>query len=283
MDPAGVGVTAARVLEVARSQLGTVESPPNSNHTPYGVAYGMDRVAWCAIFCWWTFQQAGVGNLIPKSAYTPAIADWFRARRQWGTVPAVGALALFDFPGDQVNRISHIGIVEAVNRDGSVICIEGNTAPGTAGSQRDGGGVYRRTRKVGIVGYGYPAYAAPASTAPAAVKAAAKVGLQRTEEDDMFTDQDRALLAQLARRADVGHARDQVLTALGEAEPEMAPVKRTPEQAAAIAPARRVDVGFALDQLTGKLGGLDAKLSALIEVLTKALPAAEAQEKEPSS
>lgn len=273
-------MTAARVLEVARSQLGTVESPPNSNHTKYGVAYGMDRVAWCAIFCWWVFREAGAGNLIPKSAYTPAIADWFRARKQWGSVPAVGALALFDFPGDNVRRISHIGIVEAVNRDGSIICIEGNTSPGTAGSQRDGGGVYRRTRKIGIVGYGYPAYAAPAAAATAKVTAARS---QRTEEDDMFTDQDRALLGQLARRADVGHARDQVLTALGEAEPEMAPVKRTPEQAAAIAPARRVDVGFALDQLAGQLGGVDAKLSALIEVLTKALPAAEAQAKEPSS
>lgn len=267
-------MSAQRVLEVARSQLGTVEKPPNSNRTPYGKAYGTDGVAWCAQFVWWCFQQAGEGAAIPKSAYTPAIAGWFQKRGQWGTKPRVGALALFDFPNDGVNRISHIGIVEAVNTDGTVVCIEGNTSAGTSGSQRDGGGVHRRTRKVGVVGYAYPAYApVPPPTPPPAA--------QRTEEDDMFTDQDRALLGQLARRADVGHARDQVLTALGEPDPLQAPVKRTPEQAAAVAPARRVDVGYALEQLAGQIGGVDTKLSTLIELLTKALPGAASTETTP--
>lgn len=156
-------MTAARVLEVARSQLGTVESPAGSNRQKYGKAYGMDGVAWCAIFTWWCFQQAGDGHLHPKTAYTPALADWYRQRGQWSNVPRPGSLVLFDFPGDSVNRISHVGIVEAVNRDGSIVSLEGNTSAGTAGSQRDGGGVYRRTRRVGIVGYGHPAYGAPPS------------------------------------------------------------------------------------------------------------------------
>jgi hypothetical protein len=157
-------VTAARVLEVARSQLGTVESPPGSNRQKYGAVYGTNGVAWCAIFTWWCFQQAGDGALHPKTAYTPALADWYRQRGQWSTAPRVGSLVLFDFPGDGVNRISHVGIVEAINRDGSVVTIEGNTSAGTSGSQRDGGGVYRRTRRTGIVGYGHPAYGAPSPT-----------------------------------------------------------------------------------------------------------------------
>lgn len=151
-------MTAARVLEVARSQLGTVESPPNSNRTKYGAAYGLNGQPWCAIFTWYVFQQAGLGHLHPKTAYTPTLADWYRARGQWSTTPRIGSLVFFDFPGDGVNRISHVGLVEGINRDGSVITIEGNTSAGTSGSQRDGGGVYRRTRKVGIVGYGHPAY-----------------------------------------------------------------------------------------------------------------------------
>lgn len=150
--------TKTRVLNVARSQLGTVELPPGSNRTKYGEAYGMDGHPWCAMFWWWCFKQSGPMVLFPKSAYTPAIWDWYRAQGRTGLKPQVGALAFMDFPGDSVNRISHIGMVEKVNADGSVICIEANTSPGVAGSQRDGGGVYRRQRRVGIVGYAYPAY-----------------------------------------------------------------------------------------------------------------------------
>jgi hypothetical protein len=161
-------VSAVDVLGAARSQLGTVESPPNSNRTKYGKAYGMDGQAWCAMFVWWVFQQTGDKDLIPKAAYTPTFADWFRKRGAWGTAPRPGAVVFFDFPGDGVNRISHVGLVEAVNTDGTITTIEGNTSGTTAGSQRDGGGVWRRTRRVGIVGYGYPAYApVPAVAVPA--------------------------------------------------------------------------------------------------------------------
>lgn len=178
-------MTAERIVAVARSQLGTVESPPNSNEQKYGRAYGMPRVAWCAQFVWWTFREAGLAHLIPKTAYTPTFAQWFKQRGQWGTQPRPGAVVFFDFPGDGVNRISHVGIVEAVNRDGTVTCIEGNTSPGTGGSQRDGGGVWRRNRRAGIVGYGYPAYSAtdtlPALSSPG-VSAPTPV---REDDDDM--------------------------------------------------------------------------------------------------
>ncbi|MEV1294426.1 CHAP domain-containing protein [Pseudonocardia sp. NPDC049635] len=145
-----------------------MESPPGSNRTPYGMAYGMDGYAWCAMFTWWCFRQAGLATLVPKSAYTPTIADWFRRRDAWHTTPAVGDLVFFDFPGDGVNRISHVGLVEKINADGTITTIEGNTSPGTGGSQRNGGGVYRRVRRAGIVGYGRPAYpsGAPAQAAP---------------------------------------------------------------------------------------------------------------------
>lgn len=156
-------MSATDVLNAARRELGTVEKPAGSNRTRYGATYGMDGVAWCAMFVWWVFRQARALPLIPKTAYTPTFAQWFKDRRQWGSAPRPGAVVFFDFPGDGVNRISHVGIVEAVNRDGSIVTIEGNTSPGTGGSQRDGGGVYRRTRRAGIVGYGYPDYAAATS------------------------------------------------------------------------------------------------------------------------
>lgn len=161
--------TAGRVLDVARMQLGTVEGPDGSN--PYGKAYGMDRVAWCAQFVWWVFQSAGAGTLIPKSAYTPTLAGWYQARGQASKTPRVGSLVFFDWPGDGVDRISHVGLVEAVNADGTLTTIEGNTTSGTVGNQRMGGGVWRRRRSTSaVIVYGHPAYVGapvPPVTAPA--------------------------------------------------------------------------------------------------------------------
>jgi hypothetical protein len=153
----------ADVLAIARSQLGTVEQPPGSNRTPYGAEYGNDGQPWCAKFVWWVFRKSLASSLIPKAAYTPTFAQWFRDRGQWGQTPRPGAVVFFDFPNDNVNRISHVGVVEAVNGDGTITAIEGNTSSGRSGSQRDGGGVWRRTRRKGIVGYGYPAYSGNAA------------------------------------------------------------------------------------------------------------------------
>jgi hypothetical protein len=161
--------TAGRVLDVARSQIGTVQEGNGSN--PYGRAYGMDRVAWCAQFVWWCFREAGAGALIPKTAYTPTLAAYYQQRGRADRSPRVGDLVLFDWPGDGVDRISHVGLVEAVNRDGTLTTIEGNTTSGTRGDQRMGGGVWRRARSTSsVVIYGHPAYAGAAAPAPAPAK-----------------------------------------------------------------------------------------------------------------
>jgi hypothetical protein len=160
--------TAGRVLDVARSQLGTVEGLRGTN--PYGRAYGMDGQPWCAMFLWWVGQQAGAGALIPKAAYTPTLAGWYQQRGRADRTPRVGSLVFFDWPGDGVDRISHVGLVEAVNADGTLTTIEGNTSQGTAGSQRDGGGVWRRKRATSsVVVYGHPAYDGAVGRAPDAV------------------------------------------------------------------------------------------------------------------
>lgn len=154
--------TAARVLTIARDQLGTTEQPPGSNRTKYGRAFGMDGYPWCAMFTWWVFRQAhGNDDLHPEIAWTPGLAQWFREQDRFGSTPRVGAVAFFDFP-DSVDRIQHVGIVEAVRNDGDIQTIEGNTSPGNSGSQANGGGVYRRTRDRGlVVMYGYPRFTAP--------------------------------------------------------------------------------------------------------------------------
>lgn len=83
---------------------------------------------------------------------------------------------LFDWPGDGVDRISHVGLVEAVNPDGTLTTIEGNTTSGTAGDQRMGGGVWRRRRATSaVVIYGHPAYAGAAAAPAPAPTAAPKL------------------------------------------------------------------------------------------------------------
>ena len=62
-----------------------------------------------------------------------------------------------DFPHDGVDRISHVGIVVAI--DGKTITtIEGNTSGN--GDQRNGGMVMAKQRTIGkeVVGFGRPKY-----------------------------------------------------------------------------------------------------------------------------
>lgn len=155
--------TADQVLTVARSQLGTVES--GSGSTKYGQFYGMDKVAWCAQFVYWCLHQTDYPDeLIPKTAYTPTLAQWYKSKAWWSTQPSVGAVVFYDWP-DAVRRIQHVGFVEAVNPDGTISTIEGNTvSPTGTGDQSNGGGVWRRRRTTAsVVGYGLPAYSRPAA------------------------------------------------------------------------------------------------------------------------
>ena len=142
------------LLSVARSQIGYAEGP--NNNTKYGAWYGMNNVPWCAQFVSWCADQAGIPtNIIPKHAYTPTGAAWFKARGQWFTSnPKVGDLVYYRFPG--MGRISHLGIVEAVHGSKSITAIEGNT---NAAGSRTGGRVMRKQRAGSIIaGFGRPAY-----------------------------------------------------------------------------------------------------------------------------
>jgi surface antigen len=229
--------TAEQALAVARRELGTTEEPPGSNSTKYGRAYGVDRVYWCQIFVWWVLRQAGGEDLLPKSAYTPYVLDWFRARGRAGSEPRVGALVFFNWrDGSRPWPLpQHVGLVEAVHADGSITTIEGNTQPGNAGDQSNGGGVFRRrrARTPYVVGYGYPAYAsspaAPSSPGKDWFSMATEADLRRIVNevvwekkiDDLYTDNPtdgmpaRAALAWAAAHA--ANARDRATEARGEA------------------------------------------------------------------
>jgi surface antigen len=187
--------TAGQVLDVARSQIGTREDA--AGRQPYGAEYGLNGQAWCAIFTWWVFTHAGAAGLIAKAAYTPTLAGWFQSQGRAGKAPQVGALVFYNWPGDGVDRIQHVGIVEAVNGDGTITTIEGNTTSGVAGDQSHGGGVWRRRRSTGpVVVYGYPAYAgaapAPAQQADGASLATLSYGMRDDSRVAAFQRQSNA-------------------------------------------------------------------------------------------
>jgi hypothetical protein len=146
--------SAAHAIEIAKGEIGTVEGPKN-NETKYGKFTKADLLPWCGSFCNWVLASAGVK--VHSVVSTANGAHKFKEIGRWHEVPAIGDLAFMDFPNDNVDRISHVGIVVAI--DGKVVtCIEGNTS-GT-GDQRNGGMVMVKQRTIGkeVVGFGRPKY-----------------------------------------------------------------------------------------------------------------------------
>jgi hypothetical protein len=162
--------TTSQVLAVARAQIGYREH--GDNLTKYGEWYGSNGVAWCNIFVCWVFAHGGAPHGIPRDAYTPATANWYKARRRWSTRPRVGAQGYVY--GVDAGRIHHTFLVEAVHLDGTITTVEGNT--NNTGSAR-GIGVFRLRRRAhrspgrsGVIGYGYPLFPAVAAAAPARLR-----------------------------------------------------------------------------------------------------------------
>ncbi len=162
-----------KFIETARAEVGTIEGPKD-NETKYGAFTKANFQPWCGSFVNWCANQ--VGLKIPNCVYTPAGATAFIKKDQWEkaeeAIPLPGDIVFFDFPSDGVDRISHVGIVVKDNGDGTVTCIEGNTAPDKKGDQRNGGQVclkvraykkkngskLRKSQVVSVVGFGKPVF-----------------------------------------------------------------------------------------------------------------------------
>lgn len=126
------------VLRIAAGEIGNTERPSNSNRTKYGAWYGLDGNPWCMMFVQWCFAQAGT-PLPHRTASCSDMLSWYRKHRpeRVSAVPKPGDIVIYTF--------GHTGIVESAGAN-TVTAIEGNTSAGEAGSQSNGGGVFRRTR-----------------------------------------------------------------------------------------------------------------------------------------
>ena len=160
-------------IEIAKAELGIVEGP-KENETKYGAFTKANFLPWCGSYVMWCANQ--VGLKIPNVVSTSVGAQAFMKKNQWEdaeeAMPVPGDIIFFDFPGDNINRISHVGIVVKDNADGTVNVMEGNTSPDKKGDQRNGGEVCLKRRAykkkngskikkslpVYVIGFGKPVF-----------------------------------------------------------------------------------------------------------------------------
>jgi len=102
------------VLNKAESQNGTVESPPNSNKTPYGLWYApsLDGQKWCAMFVSWVFHHAGhpLGFVQTKNGihHCQTAHNYYKEKGLLTSNPEPGDIVIYDWEGN--GHADHIGI-----------------------------------------------------------------------------------------------------------------------------------------------------------------------------
>ena len=144
--------TAARMIRVAKDEIGVVEVPENK------VKYNNNNgLAWCGYFIDWCAKHAGVKKL-PSQISTIQGANKMKEFGCWvDGEPALGDLVYMGWGAK--NAIEHIGLVVGIIDKKTVLTIEGNTSDK---SQANGGMVMVKERTIGkeIIGFARPKYLA---------------------------------------------------------------------------------------------------------------------------
>ena len=153
------------ILLTAQTQLGIVETGGADGHSGNIVPYwdwwkkqtgqGNQGASWCAVFVSWVFAINKASNLIPAKnphgfIYCPDLENYAIKNHliiSDKTKAQPGDIILFDWDG--AGLADHVGIVEKNASNHFLQTIEGNTSgEGALGSQKNGGGVYRRQRHI---------------------------------------------------------------------------------------------------------------------------------------
>lgn len=153
--------------------VGLSERPANSNKVPTlaefakkaGLSSWMQAMGWpwCMFVAFLATYEAGKGStgsvagfkgkwnvLYTMDLLRIAEAGTFGFRIISRQLVRKGTVVLFDFPGGE--RTDHVGrALGPVGADGWFETVEGNTSSSNAGSQSNGGGVYRRRRHISQV------------------------------------------------------------------------------------------------------------------------------------
>lgn len=147
----------AKALADAITHIGQTEHPANSNHVEWAsVWYGLDHQPWCAMGVTRWYVDAGSKAFVKGHdySYVPNIVNDARAGRNFLRVtkePLPGDVVTYNWDGGVAD---HVGVFEAwlPGAEGSEFhAIEGNTSSDDHGSQSNGGGCYRRVRRIAQV------------------------------------------------------------------------------------------------------------------------------------
>jgi len=142
------------VLNKAKSQVGTSESPANSNKTPYGLWYApsLNGQKWCAMFVSWVFHHAGhpLGNIQTKNGihHCQSAHNYYREKGRLTADPQPGDIVIYDWEGN--GHADHIGIFIRWTSTArtAIEAYEGNTS---TADNSDGGSVMIRTRSRNVI------------------------------------------------------------------------------------------------------------------------------------
>jgi len=145
---------AVKVLSVAKKYVDQAYKEGENNDTIFGKWFGLNHQPWCAMFVSYCFNEAGLVNLVaaqgPKGfAACNAGVRWFAKNNQLVAPGQAqpGDIVFFNFDEDPTTT-EHVGIVYVPQHDKKqLVTFEGNTAADGSGSQSNGDGAYKKTRK----------------------------------------------------------------------------------------------------------------------------------------
>lgn len=141
------------VLHIAHGLIGTTEATGRND----GVMIEKIQAStgnrkgdpYCASFNFYCFEQAGLSDMVPRSAWSPSwVAKPTWTRKSGGAQPRPASAFGIFFPSK--GRVAHTGLVDKWGTS-QVLTVEANTSP-AAGSgsarDRDGDGVWSKRRLV---------------------------------------------------------------------------------------------------------------------------------------
>ena len=194
-----MAVKASDIIKTAKKEVGTKATNYRKckyNTWYYGQVVSGSSYHWCAVFVCWVFNQLGALSslLYGKNASCGYMAKAFQDRGRL-IVPKstkdvkVGDVVFFHWSNERSTLVpgtyvsDHVGIVTAVNSNGTIDTIEGNTVDTVNGQ------VAARTRSMSVVScLGRPVYAAEstASAATSTAKAAKPTVLYRVRSGGVW-------------------------------------------------------------------------------------------------
>lgn len=138
-----------KLISIAKADIGYSESPPNSNMTKYGEAYGTNGVPYCVQAQWYWFGKANLSKYFYGGGKTASCTELMNYHKKLGQVVTSGYqrgdLILYQFDSDAPP--DHIGLCTG-STSTTITTIEGNTS---VSSDDNGGSVMERTRRLGLV------------------------------------------------------------------------------------------------------------------------------------